>query len=130
MNEKRCKTEKIARLRKQIDDYFEACDAGNACDGKKISKPYTLSGLLFALGLSKAEFEKMLTKRGYAEVLCRAVARIEAFIEENALTGMLSANACCNSLKYNFGWGEKPTAESGEKSIKIILDGELVRLAE
>lgn len=127
---KNTKEERIAVLKKKIDDYFDFCDGQNGADGKKINKPYTLSGLLFALGVSKAEFEKLLSKKGFSEVLCRAAARVEAYIEENALMGTLSANACANSLKFNFGWGEKPAEDKDEKCVKIILDGELSALAE
>ena len=42
---------------KDINDYFLCCDSLNEKDNKKISKPYTLSGLLCYMGLTRKEFE-------------------------------------------------------------------------
>ena len=123
-------TEKIAELERRIEEYFSGCDVQNE---KKIKKPYTLSGLLCKLEITRRDFERLASKRSFAAVVCKALAKIEAFTEEHALTGELSSNAAANSLKYNFGWNDKKSDEdkgASEKSIKIILDGELAHLAE
>lgn len=111
-------SEKYSNLDKKIEKYFAECDAKNC---EKIIKPYTLSGLLCHLKITRAQFEKMSKSRKYALVLCTAKARIEAFIEENSLTGGLSANASANSLKYNFGWGEKLSISSDEQTKSVII---------
>ncbi|MBQ5644985.1 MAG: hypothetical protein IIV04_04715, partial [Bacteroidaceae bacterium] len=54
----------------------------------------------------------------YAEIFNRALSRIEAFTEEKALTGELSASAASNTLKYNFGWNE---AKNDEKKDTLTV---------
>lgn len=128
--------DKIVFLEKRIKEYFDECDSINMLQtgsgDKKIRKPYTLSGLLCELGMTRGEFEKLGTKPNFAKLYMSALSKIEAFTEEHALTGALSATAAANSLKYNFGWGDAKNtgAEESEKSIKIILDKDLVQLAE
>lgn len=115
---------KYADIENKISKYFDECDALNG-DGKKLVKPYTLSGLICSLGVTRSEFEKLMKNKKYSEKLYGAKAKIEAFIEENALIGGLSANAAANSLKYNFGWGEKTNAEeigASARSLIISLD--------
>lgn len=131
----RKKSLETKELEQRIERYFEKCDEQNfgEKDAKKIRKPYSLSGLLCDIELSRSEFESMNRSRRYGHVLNKALARIEAFTEENALTGSISASAAANSLKYNFGWGASKNSEdvsNGARSIKIILDEDMMRLAE
>ena len=124
------KGEKMFDLEEKINDYFLYCDTINE-SGKEIIKPYTLSGLLCYIGISRQEFEKIASTKRYEKLICRAKAKIEAYIEEKALTGELSISAATGSLKYNFGWGEKmyksePT-QSGE--ISVVLSPETENLA-
>ena len=126
--------EKIAEMEKKINDYFACCDSLNEenANSKKIVKPYTLSGLLCYVGLTRHEFEKLLCRKRYADIFNRALSKIEAFTEEKALTGDLSASAASNTLKYNFGWNEAKSDDKSASSgiLKIVLDGELMKLAE
>lgn len=124
-------SDKLEDTKRKINDYFLCCDSLNETEKKKIVKPYTLSGLLCFMELTRKEFEKLLCKKKYAEIFNRALSRIEAFTEEKALTGELSASAASNTLKYNFGWNDiKEKEESSPNILKIVLDGELMKLAE
>ena len=117
----------------KIDAYFDKCDALNGADAKKLKKPYSLSGLLCELALTRSEFERLCANRRYARAFTRALARIEAFIEENALMGTIPASAAANSLKVNFGWGAGSQAgesAEGTRNIRIVLDEDMMRLAE
>ncbi len=118
-------------IKKGIEDYFHMCDEIN-CSSGEIVKPYTLSGLLFHLGITRDEYRRMLTGRNTAPLLQTAGARIEAFIEENVLTGELSVNAGANSLKYNFGWGEKKgdSRDDSRDSLTVSLAPEAANLAK
>ncbi len=121
---------KFATLESDIQEYFSECDRINTGQ-KSIIKPYTLSGLLCHLGITRAQFEQMCQRRKYAHLLIGAKAKIEAFIEENSLTGSLSANASSNSLKYNFGWGEKQeTSDNTLQNITISMQEEQKSLAQ
>lgn len=130
----RKKSLETKELEQRIERYFEKCDEQNfgEKDAKKIRKPYSLSGLLCDIELSRSEFESMNLSRRYGHVLNKALARIEAFTEENALTGSISASAAANSLKYNFegGFQNAEDVSDGARSIKIILDEDMMRLAE
>lgn len=95
------------RLEKVVESYFDMCDELNAESKKGIAKPYTMSGLLFHIGLSKNELKKLCDDKKCKALIDAAERKIEAFIEEKALSGELSNNASQCSLKYHFGWGEK-----------------------
>ena len=123
------KTKRFEGLIDRMNEYFLVCDSFN--EGKKdIVKPYTMSGLLSYCGISRGEFEALSQNKRYTKAVGSAVGRIEAFIEENMLTGALSCNASLNSLKYNFGWGERRT-EDEEKAgnITVTLSPEMRELA-
>ncbi len=115
----------LSRLEERIDEYFCMCDSVNN-EKKKTVKPYTLSGLMSYTGLSRGELQGLLKSKKFGRVIADAYSKIECFIEEKSLTGELSCNASMNSLKYNFGWGEKAANEDRDdnvKSINITLSG-------
>ncbi len=124
---------KYKDIKTRFEAYFEKCDLLNA-EQKKIVKPYTLSGLLDSAGLTRAEFEKLQSHSKYKDTVNCAKAKVEAFIEENALTGGLSSTAAANSLKYNFGWGDKQSGAEqitqAAKTIVICLEDDAAALAE
>ncbi len=113
------KKELLNNLEERIDEYFAVCDSVNA-EKKKTVKPYTLSGLMSYTGLSRGELQGLLKSKKYGRAVADAYSKIECFIEEKSLTGELSCNASMNSLKYNFGWGEKATEEDRTDSVKNI----------
>ncbi len=110
-------------FKKACDEYFSLCDEKNA---DKLKKPYTVSGLCLYLGITRTELEKLSKKRKLSNICKETFLKIESFIEENALLGALANNPALYSLKYNFGWTDKPQKSSDEdtKNIKISLDGE------
>ena len=122
----------IDYYRKLARKYFDECDAANAsCSDKKpIARPYTLSGLLCALELSRDAFHQLEKTREGKRFVEYALMKIEAFIEENALAGRISANAAQNSLKYSFGWNEKEKVQEDGKSITVSLSEEAKDLAK
>ncbi len=121
---------KYADLEKKVEEYFELCDSENC--GTKIKKPYTMSGLLYHTGLTRQEFQMLVSKRQYMPMLRSAKQRIEAFIEENSLTGDLSCNASQGSLKYNFGWGEKLDLKEEQtiSTVSVVLSDEAKELSK
>lgn len=124
------KKKKYEDIEERVKDYFLMCDAVND-KNEELVKPYTLSGLLCYLGISRKELEKLCSSKKYSSVMQNAISRIEAFIEENALTGELSCNASMNSLKYNFGWGEHREKNEADTSrhITVALSSEMSELA-
>ncbi len=115
----------LTRLSREFSRYFNSCDLENA---SKLVKPYTVSGLLYFTNLSKEEFGELSSGSGEgAELAKRALLKIEAFIEENALNGKLSSNAAMNTLKCGFGMAEK---DASPESITVTLDGTASVLGE
>jgi len=125
------KKKSIKCYARAAEKYFAECDTVNsACEPKSpLAKPYTLSGLVCALGLTRDNFFSLGKTREGRRFVEYALARIEAFIEENALSGRLSASAAQSSLKYSFGWNDKEK-EHEEESVKITLSDEAKRLGE
>lgn len=113
----------------KINDYFNVCDRQNVLlsdkKNQKPAKPYTLSGLLYHLDISAAELDELCEMKGIRRIILSAKRRIEAYIEENALNGNLSATAAFNSLKEHFGWCLKETAtEQNDFTVELCEDAE------
>ena len=118
--------EELRLLEREFSRYFKNCDLENAV---KIVKPYTVSGLLYSAHISKEDFASLSSGDGEgARLAKRALLRIEAFIEENALNGKLSSNAAMNTLKNGFGTAEKD--ECVGENITVTLDGSAELLGE
>lgn len=110
--------------------YFLACDRANGQCGKSpIVKPYTLAGLLYALDMTEEQFRALANTRNGKSFVSRALLKIEAFIEENALSGRLSASAAANTMKYYFDRNEKEKM-CGNKNITVTLDDNVRALGE
>lgn len=116
-------------LKQKIDAYFAECDAANEKE-KKAVKPYTLSGLLCYLDLSSEELDSLSAHRSLRPIIGSAKRRIEAYIEENALSGKLSGTAAINSLKANFGWNDKGTEKTDTDRVEVILSEEAAALGQ
>lgn len=101
-------------LETKISEYFSMCDRLNESADKKPVKPYTVSGLLYYLDMSKNEFEGLCESRALSKIIGGAKRRIEAYIEENALSGRISSSASINSLKEHFGWNEKDGSDEAD----------------
>lgn len=144
--DRRSKTEEIApsAFARRAAAYFRDCDSGmasSACDmcetefgdarcagcRKKQTRPYTLSGLCLALGITKRRFASLKNDQSFAEAVEMALLRIEAYIEENSITGHISGTLALAILRENFGWGEK--TESAER-VEIVLSEEVDALAK
>ncbi len=104
--------------------YFRECDKGVAtavCDTcsvefgnekceicrKKKKRPYTISGLCLAVGISKRKFYELKTNKCFFEAVEMALLKIEAYIEENSIAGAINGTLALAILKEHFGWGEK-----------------------
>ena len=124
---KKSKIEYYKRLAKK---YFSSCDEANSACAEKapLAKPYTLSGLLGALELSREDFFDIGRTKAGKEFITGVMMKIEAFIEENALSGRLSSSASQSSLKYSFGWNEKE--KPADDSITVSLSDEVKLLGE
>ena len=138
------KEEKLspALFAKKARDYFSACDTpyssvacrncpeesgGEHCIkcNKCKSRPYTLSGLCVALGITKSAFYSLRSDKKYCDAVEMAMLKIEAFIEEGGVSGDIAGAIALAELKENFGWGE----EKASPPIEIVLGEEAESLA-
>ncbi len=121
--------------------YFQDCDNTvvplNNCNSckkeedcsacpKRRTKPYTLSGLCLALGITKRQFKDLKTNKCFCEAVEMALLKIEAYIEESCMSGNVNGTFALAILKEHFGFGE----EEGERDFNISLSEKAGKFAE
>ncbi|MBP3360640.1 MAG: hypothetical protein J6N52_07295 [Clostridia bacterium] len=86
-------------------------------------KPATISSMAYAVGLtSKEEFMELRKKRAYANIIARALLRVEAYTEI-MLFDKSAASGAKFLLQSDFGWCEPPAdAESSPGGVVILAD--------
>lgn len=102
---------------------------GEECRGcdKKRSRPYTLSGLCLALGITKRSFALLRENKRFIDDVEMAMLKIEAYIEEGGFSGEISGALALADLKENFGWGSE--SERPSPRVEVTLDGEAKKYA-
>ena len=93
---------------------------------KRKTKPYTLSGLCLALGITKRQFKDLKTNKCFCDAVEMALLKIEAYIEENCMSGNFNGTFALAVLKENFGFGE----EESERDFVIAFADDEEGLAE
>ncbi len=93
---------------------------------KRKTKPYTLSGLCLELGITKRQFESLKTNKCFCNAVEMALLKIEAYIEENCMSGNFNGTFALAILKENFGFGE----DKAERDFSIAFSDEAERFAE
>ena len=141
MNEKNKIFPDAAAFARRAAKYFRECDNtvifSSVCasckkeDGcldcnKRRTRPYTLSGLCLALGITKRQFKDLKTNKCFCDAVEMALLKIEAYIEENCMSGNFNGTFALAVLKENFGFG----GDEGESDFSISLAEEAERFAE
>jgi hypothetical protein len=93
------------QLQKGIDAYFEKCDEDN--------RPYTMSGLAYSLGVDRVTLINYGKSDLFFTQIKDAKQRVQAQLEENALSGKGNAVFTIFNLKNNYGW--KDAVENNNK---------------
>ena len=109
----------IAKLEKEIDNYFKFCDSENEKNQSKLVKCYTLSGLCHYLGITRNDIGIIIENKKSEHIISNAKLTIENFIEENLLNGKISASSAIIVLKYNFSWTDKLQKENESGDIYV-----------
>ncbi len=129
---------------KRAAAYFRTCDEGVAtasCDTcsvefgdekcavcrKKKKRPYTISGLCLAVGITKREFGELKKNKCFSDAVEMALLKIEAYIEENSIAGMINGTLALAILKEHFGWGEKTEMPD---TVTVVMSEEADELAK
>ena len=97
-------------LQTKIDEYFKMCD--------EKEKPYTITGLCLYLDIDRSTLLRYEEKEEYCNTIKRAKNRIENYVEENSLKGLLNPTVSIFNLKNNFGWKDKQEIETNQ-NIKV-----------
>ena len=106
----------VEDMQKDIDKYFAECD--------EKQKPYTVSGLAYALGTNRQTLINYEAKEEFFDTIKGAKARIELFNEEMLYNKDVSTTGVIFNLKNNYGWKDKQEIEAEvntDMNIKIEL---------
>lgn len=99
-------------LQKGIDKYFRECD--------EKEKPYTMSGLAYSLDIDRTTLINYGERNSYSTLIKKAKAKVQAQLEENALTGKGNATFTIFNLKNNYGWQDKTEVEVRKDPIEDL----------
>lgn len=102
------KYESAEAMQKDIDKYFAECD--------EKGKPYTVSGLAYALGTNRQTLINYEDKSGFIDTIKSAKAKIERFNEEMLYSKDVSTTGVIFNLKNNYGWKDKQEIEAAVNS--------------
>ena len=106
----------VKAMQKDIDKYFAECDENG--------KPYTVSGLAYALGTNRQTLINYEDKEEFFDTIKGAKAKIERFNEELLYSKDAPTVGVIFNLKNNYGWKDKQEIEADVKNdmtIKIDL---------
>ena len=110
------KYNRVEDMQKDIDEYFAECD--------EKQKPYTVSGLAYALGTTRRTLLDYQEKDEYSHTIKSAKAKIERFNEEMLYSKDVSTTGVIFNLKNNYGWKDKQEIEA-EVSSEVTINIEL-----
>lgn len=99
------------QMSKVIDKYFEDC--------KKEDRPYTMSGLAFALGMDRRSLINYSNRDEFFLTIKMAREKVEQQLEENALLNKSNSIFTIFNLKNNFGWRDTVEVKADEESSKL-----------
>ena len=106
-----------------IDRYFAECE--------KTERPLTISGLAYALDMSRQAICDYSEKSKFLDTIKKAKLKVESSIESGLMKGY-NATGCIFNLKNNFGWKDKTEVDlsSADGSmtpptvIRLLVPGE------
>lgn len=110
-----CKFKSVEEMQKAIDEYFNYCDENK--------KPYTVSGLAYALDTSRKVLLEYQEKDEFSNTIKKAKARIERFNEELLYSKDVPTVGVIFNLKNNYDWKDKQEIEAdvGIKKLEDLL---------
>lgn len=110
------KFESVEVMQEVIDKYFAECD--------EKQKPYTVSGLAYALNTTRRTLLDYQEKDEYSHTIKKAKAKIERFNEELLYSKDVSTTGVIFNLKNNYNWKDKQEIEAevnSDMTIRIEL---------
>lgn len=119
------KFESAEVLQTAIDAYFESCfeitvqkvgkgKKKKSVETRKQVKPYTMSGLALAIGVSRQTLVNYAAKDEYFDTIKKARQKCEAYLEEGMISGKLSTVGTIFNAKNNYGWKDKTEVDTNQ----------------
>lgn len=102
----------VDKLEKDIESYFKLCD--------KKKKPYTLSGLAYALDMDRKSLYNYSKDDKFFPTIKKAKQKIEQQLEEN-LYRLGNNSGIIFNLKNNFNWKD---------NVEVVDNNELSKVEE
>ena len=102
----------VDKMEKDIESYFKLCD--------KKKKPYTLSGLAYALDMDRKSLYNYSKDDKFFPTIKKAKQKIEQQLEEN-LYRLGNNSGIIFNLKNNFNWKD---------SVEVVDNNELSKVEE
>lgn len=103
----------LAKLEKQINDFFADCDTKGHI--------YTLSGLAYYLDMDRKTLLNYSKDQDYFPTIRKARRKVELAIEQRLLSEKGGATGAIFNLKNNFGWKDETIQDVTHKGINISL---------
>ena len=101
-------------LEEKINTYFYQC--------KEEERPYTMSGLAFALGIDRKTLINYGKDEEFFHTIKRARDFVEQYIEERLLTQSGVTTGVIFNLKNNFDWKDKQEIDANVKTQEIRVE--------
>ncbi len=96
-------------LERVIQLYFDTCD--------RQERPYTVSGLAFAIGMTRDQLIKYQERPEFMDTIKYAKQKVGVYVEEQLYRKSGSVTGIIFSLKNNFGW--KDSIENVNKNLNM-----------
>ena len=100
------------QVQKIIDEYFKLCDENY--------KPYTMSGLAYALNMSRQSLINYSKDDEFFDTIKKAREKVETMLEEN-LYRLGNNSGIIFNLKNNFGWRDSVEVTDNRELNKFFL---------
>ena len=110
------KYDSVEAMQNDIEKYFAECD--------EKGKPYTVSGLAYALGTTRRTLLDYQEKDEFSHTIKTAKAKIERFNEEMLYSKDVSTTGVIFNLKNNYNWKDKQEIEADVKN-EVTINIEL-----
>ena len=108
------KYETVEELEKIIYEYFDEC--------KKEKRPYTMSGLAYALGVDRRTLLNYSKDEKFFPTIKRAKEFVEQSLEEKLISTSGVATGIIFNLKNNYDWKDKQDIDANVNTeIKVTL---------
>lgn len=102
----------VEKMEEDIEKYFIDCD--------EKEKPYTMSGLAYALDMDRRSLLNYSKDEKFFPTIKKAREKVEQQLEENALMGKANATFTIFNLKNNFSWQDKTEVEVRKDPIEDL----------